>query len=54
MTVYLGDNYIRGCTGFEQGGIRLGEAGRDLRSLVKRRNKHKRQRRVRARCLVSR
>jgi hypothetical protein len=36
--VYLDDNYIWGCTGFEQGGYRLGEAGRDLRSLVKRRN----------------
>ena len=48
------DNSIRGCTGFEQGGERLGEAGRDLRSLVKRRNQYKRQRRVRARCLVTR
>ncbi len=36
--VYLDDNCIWGCTGFEQGGYRLGEAGRDLRSLVKRRN----------------
>ena len=52
--VYSRDNCIWGCTGFDSGGYRLGEAGRDPGCLVKRRNQHKRQRRVRARCLIHR
>ena len=46
-----GDNCIWGCTGFDLGVHRSGEAGRDPGCHVKRRTTHKRQRRVRARCL---